>query len=255
MVKCEADVPCPQWVAWESWGDCSTTCGAGERTRLRECPSGGCAGNALQSEECNIDTKCPAWSEWSQPTKCSKDCGGGIKLRTRHHLHASNYECSLTFDDAKFISEDVCNTQVLSLKSAPCGQNGVYTQSVQNLLEMELNSEVEIVIMVNQKISQARRSRAVFVIIKNVHDYRTGHIGQLVRSHVVVELKQEHENAFTVQNVMENLSKLLNVPSTMEFVQHWANGLNGQIVPSVVTVERDPVTDHVRMAFLVKRDV
>ena len=111
LVKCKADVPCPQWVAWESWGDCSTTCGAGERTRLRECPSGGCAGDALQSEECNTDTKCPTWSEWSQPTKCSKDCGGGIKLRTRHCLHASNYECSLIFDDAKFISEDVCNTQ------------------------------------------------------------------------------------------------------------------------------------------------
>ena len=141
------------------------------------------------------------------------------------------------------------------LKSAPCGQNGVYTQNVQNLVEMELNSEVEIAFMVNQQIAQARRSRAVFVIIKNVNDFRTGHIGRLAQSHVVVTLKQEHENAFTVQNVMENLSKLLNVPSTMEFVQHWANGLNGQIVPNVVTVERDPVTDHVRMAFLVKRDV
>ena len=105
------------------------------------------------------------------------------------------------------------------LKSAPCGQNGVYTQNVQNLVEMELNSEVEIVFMVTKQIAQARQSRAVFVIIKNVHDYRTGHIGQLVRSHLVVALKQEHANAFMVQNVMENLSKLLNVPSIMEFVQ------------------------------------
>ena len=59
LVICEADVPCLQWVAWESWEDCSTTCGAGDRTRLRECLSGGCVGNALQSEECNIDTECP----------------------------------------------------------------------------------------------------------------------------------------------------------------------------------------------------
>ena len=67
------------------------------------------------------------------------------------------------------------------LKSAPCGQNGVYTQNVQNLVEMELNSDVEIVFMVTKQIAQARQSRAVFVIIKNVHDYRTGHIGQLTR--------------------------------------------------------------------------
>ena len=141
------------------------------------------------------------------------------------------------------------------LRSAPCGQHGVYTLNVQNLVEMESNSEVEIAFMVIQQIAQARQSRVVYVTIKNAPDFRTGLIGQLARSHVVVALKQEHENAFMVQSVMENSLKLLNVPSTMEFVQHWANGLNGQIVPSVVTVERDPVTDHVRMAFLVKRDV
>ena len=66
--------------------------------------------------------------------------------------------------------------------------------------------------MVIQQIAQARQSRVVYAIIKNVPDFPTGLIGQLVRSHVVVALNQEHENAFMVQSVMENSLKLLNVP-------------------------------------------
>ena len=65
-------------------------------------------------------------------------------------------------------------------RNVQCGQPGVYTLNVQNRAETELNSEVEIVFMVTQLIAQARLSRAVFAIIKNVQDYRTGHIGQLV---------------------------------------------------------------------------
>ena len=98
------------------------------------------------------------------------------------------------------------------LRSAPCGQHGVYTQNVRNLVEMESNSEVEIAFMVTQQIAQARQSRVVYAIIKNVPDFPTGLIGQLVRSHVVVALNLEHENAFMVQSVMENSLKLLNVP-------------------------------------------
>ena len=98
------------------------------------------------------------------------------------------------------------------LRSAPCGQHGVYTQDVRNLVEMESNSEVEIAFMVTQQIAQARQSRVVYAIIKNVPDFPTGLIGLLVRSHVVVALNLEHENAFMVQSVMENSLKLLNVP-------------------------------------------
>ena len=97
------------------------------------------------------------------------------------------------------------------LRSAPCGQHGVYTRNVQNRVEMELNSEVEIVFMVPQQIVLAKQSRVVYVTIKNVPDFRTGLIGQLVRSHVVVALKQEHENASMVQSAMENSLNLLNV--------------------------------------------
>ena len=75
----------------------------------------------------------------------------------------------------------------VTLRSALCGQHGVYTQNVQNRVEMELNSEVEIVFMVAQQIVLVRQSRVVYVTIKNVPDFRTGLIGQLVRLHVEVE--------------------------------------------------------------------
>ena len=97
--------------------------------------------------------------------------------------------------------------------------------------------------------------RAVFVTTKSVQDYQTNLISQLVRSRVGVAPKLEHANAFMVQSVMENSLKVLNVLSTMEFVQRWANGLNGQNALRDVMAEQDLVKGHVTMEFPVKRVV
>ena len=53
------------WGEWESWSLCSTTCGEGERTRMRECDSPAplfdgknCTGAAIEIKPCN-DRFCP----------------------------------------------------------------------------------------------------------------------------------------------------------------------------------------------------
>uniref|UniRef100_A0A673IBQ3 Hemicentin-1 n=1 Tax=Sinocyclocheilus rhinocerous TaxID=307959 RepID=A0A673IBQ3_9TELE len=59
---------CPvdgKWSSWESWGECSASCGGGERTRVRLCnnpsPSNNgrpCPGDSTQLSRCNIQP-CP----------------------------------------------------------------------------------------------------------------------------------------------------------------------------------------------------
>ncbi|XP_050994845.1 LOW QUALITY PROTEIN: hemicentin-1 [Labeo rohita] len=65
--KCNS-ANCPvdgKWGSWESWGECSASCGGGERTRVRLCnspsPSNNgrpCPGDSTQLSRCNIQP-CP----------------------------------------------------------------------------------------------------------------------------------------------------------------------------------------------------
>nr|XP_039268102.1 A disintegrin and metalloproteinase with thrombospondin motifs adt-1-like isoform X2 [Styela clava] len=67
---------------WQSWGDCSRTCGPGTRRRTRECKSSaGCDGESEETGEC--DSPCQGFTEWSQWNKCSQTCAGGTHRRTR----------------------------------------------------------------------------------------------------------------------------------------------------------------------------
>ncbi|XP_061197855.1 SCO-spondin-like isoform X2 [Saccostrea echinata] len=87
--------PCPihgGFSNWGMWGDCSTTCGGGRKTRERKCNNpvpafGGnnCTESFSEDIECNtffcpIDGQFSEWSEWSI---CSASCNGGSKNRTR----------------------------------------------------------------------------------------------------------------------------------------------------------------------------
>uniref|UniRef100_A0AAQ6AQU4 Uncharacterized protein n=1 Tax=Amphiprion ocellaris TaxID=80972 RepID=A0AAQ6AQU4_AMPOC len=61
-------VNCPvdgNWASWQPWGECSASCGGGERTRVRLCnspsPSNGgrpCPGDSTQLSRCNTQA-CP----------------------------------------------------------------------------------------------------------------------------------------------------------------------------------------------------
>ncbi|CAJ0581508.1 unnamed protein product, partial [Mesorhabditis spiculigera] len=77
---------------WTPWGECSTTCGRGKRTRSRNIKifprNGGnsCPEHMIQEHTCHL-RPCPIrsclagpWSRWSQ---CSVSCGSGSQTRTR----------------------------------------------------------------------------------------------------------------------------------------------------------------------------
>ncbi|XP_022783430.1 coadhesin-like [Stylophora pistillata] len=80
------------WTPWNSWTECSATCGGGTRSRTRACtnppPSGdgsGCIGSYVEVEQCKTHS-CPVngkFSPWTQWQQCSKTCGGGTQTRTR----------------------------------------------------------------------------------------------------------------------------------------------------------------------------
>nr|CAB3266607.1 SCO-spondin [Phallusia mammillata] len=76
---------CPEWSSWETWSDCSVTCGeGGTRQRFRGCSvKGGCKGDEMDTEDCSSDVSCIQWSQWSAYTECSASCGGGVATRNR----------------------------------------------------------------------------------------------------------------------------------------------------------------------------
>ncbi|CAG5106781.1 Oidioi.mRNA.OKI2018_I69.chr1.g2996.t2.cds [Oikopleura dioica] len=69
----------PEWASWGEWGECSTTCGPGLQSRLRNC-----TGDAVGSVSCPYDDEqqtgkcevhgCPQWSLWNSWQPCDLDC-------------------------------------------------------------------------------------------------------------------------------------------------------------------------------------
>ena len=61
------------WTEWGPWGECSLTCGGGEKVRRRRCEIPGarslaratlCPGPETDTMKCN-ENKCPEPTEWS----------------------------------------------------------------------------------------------------------------------------------------------------------------------------------------------
>jgi len=85
--------PCPvdcQMGSWSGWAKCSSKCGGGMATRVRDVKramkyGGKPCGQPTESRICNNqacekDCELHQWTKW---TKCSKDCDGGTKKRVR----------------------------------------------------------------------------------------------------------------------------------------------------------------------------
>ena len=51
------------WSSWSEWGQCSVTCGLGQKRRFRTCnggiPGTDCTGNIVLTEICLINAECP----------------------------------------------------------------------------------------------------------------------------------------------------------------------------------------------------
>jgi len=90
--KCNLQ-PCPVDCVlkeWGGWSKCSSKCGGGLKTRVRDVKvpmryDGKPCSAVSQATPCNVaacekDCTLAAWTKW---TKCSKDCDGGTKKRVR----------------------------------------------------------------------------------------------------------------------------------------------------------------------------
>ncbi|XP_039259105.2 A disintegrin and metalloproteinase with thrombospondin motifs gon-1-like isoform X1 [Styela clava] len=94
-VECEGDpvenqvcniLKCPTWTEYGDWSECSASCGAGERIRVRDCNGGiagvDCEGESLDGEDCTIK-ECASWTEYGDWSECSASCGAGERIRLR----------------------------------------------------------------------------------------------------------------------------------------------------------------------------
>jgi len=93
---CNQAVHC-EWDEWKN-GNCSLSCGDGERNDTREkskeeANGGKCDGKPTRTEHCKIK-ECPIhceWSIWKNGT-CSESCGGGYRHDTRKVVTTAKHD-------------------------------------------------------------------------------------------------------------------------------------------------------------------
>ncbi|CAK0847070.1 unnamed protein product [Prorocentrum cordatum] len=133
---CRENPPCQrqdcEWGVWSEWGQCSVTCGGGQRSRNRSVvspPSGGgstCTANDREevgpcnTKACTDVTSCidGRWADWEHWAPCSVSCGGGQTFRKRKIMSSANFcgaEPTGSDSEMKF-----CNVWTECQKSSDC---------------------------------------------------------------------------------------------------------------------------------------
>ncbi|CAI9737755.1 Hypothetical predicted protein [Octopus vulgaris] len=115
-----ADAVKPTLAPWGEWTECTVTCGAGWRSKYRQCPT--CRPDDYRNrlfQPCMIRSYCPVdgnWGPWYQWHPCTKSCGGGRRSRTRACIYPppanDGKDCV-----GSSVEEAACNTK-------PCPVNG-----------------------------------------------------------------------------------------------------------------------------------
>jgi hypothetical protein len=116
-------VACPincELGQWSNWGDCSSECGPGSKTRARsvaiEAQYGGSSCDGALGEEadcevapCPVDCELDVWVD--DEAGCSKTCGGGELKQTRAVKVAADHggeECDAAVEQTVLCNEDSC---------------------------------------------------------------------------------------------------------------------------------------------------
>ncbi|XP_048251967.1 A disintegrin and metalloproteinase with thrombospondin motifs adt-1-like isoform X2 [Haliotis rufescens] len=129
-VTCEI-CTCPVISMWSEWADngaCSTTCGPGTNTQMRNraCTGSTCCPADLTLVEtrtvtCEICT-CPVismWSEWADNGACSTTCGPGTNTQMRNRACTGSTCCpaDLTLVETRTVTCEICTCPVISMWS------------------------------------------------------------------------------------------------------------------------------------------
>ncbi|XP_076800719.1 uncharacterized protein LOC143445480 isoform X3 [Clavelina lepadiformis] len=130
---------CPDvgvWSAWGAFGECSVSCGGGNKLRRRICLNGipgrgGCQGPSHNEQSCGKN-ECPfgSWNDWTSWTACSLSCGTGVRSKERVCIDG---EAGVSGCPGLNEVVELCNNQSCpvwfwldwSPCSTSCGNNGI----------------------------------------------------------------------------------------------------------------------------------
>merc|ERR1719253_163192 len=128
---------------WGGWSKCSSKCGGGMATRVRDVKmpakhGGKQCGSTSEAKQCNVDAcekdcELASWTKW---TSCSKDCDGGSKRKERMIKEPAQGSgtCADKWDPAR-------------LQYEPCAQHRCKVPDPTKV--MKCNTSMDIVMVIN----------------------------------------------------------------------------------------------------------